>query len=54
MLCCAYTTTASGRTDRTSSARSGSTAISGTVTTEIDSPKALNISNTHPQGPPAG
>src|SRR2546430_9073606 len=33
--------TAIGRTDRISSARSGSTASSGTVTTPIDSPSAL-------------
>ena len=45
---------ARGRTDRTSSARSGSTASSGTVTTPIDSPSALKSSSTHPRGPDEG
>jgi hypothetical protein len=43
-----------GRTDRTSSARSGSTASSGTVATPIESPSALKSSSTHPRGPDAG
>lgn len=43
-----------GLTERTSSARRGSTASSGTVTTPIDSPSALKSSSTHPRGPNEG
>lgn len=48
------TVRAIGRTERTSSARSGSMASSGMVTTSSVSPSALKRSRTHPLGPPEG